>query len=129
MNLPTAVISCFRQWWSTEGRASRSEFWWWTLFTNLVPIPLGFADMAVFPQYHLPPPLLDGPFNIAFMVITFLPSFFVMIRRLHDVGRSGYWWMIAITGIGALVLLYWMVKKGTPGENRFGPDPVAKSLN
>jgi uncharacterized membrane protein YhaH (DUF805 family) len=45
------------------------------------------------------------------------------IRRLHDIGRSGWWVLIALTVIGIFVLLYWACKKGTPGPNSFGADP------
>jgi uncharacterized membrane protein YhaH (DUF805 family) len=43
---------------------------------------------------------------------------------LHDINRSGWWVLIALTIVGIFVLLYWACKKGTPGANRFGPDQL-----
>jgi uncharacterized membrane protein YhaH (DUF805 family) len=57
-----------------------------------------------------------------------LPSLAVGIRRLHDGNRSGWWWLIAFTIIGVIVLLVWFVQKGTTGENRYGPDPLGGDL-
>ena len=45
-------------------------------------------------------------------------------RRLHDVDKSGAWFFIIFTCVGAIVLLVWYVTKGTAGPNRFGPDPL-----
>ena len=56
-----------------------------------------------------------------YQLAIFLPSIAVATRRLHDINRSGWWQLIVFTGIGAFVLLYWMVKKGDSGSNRFGP--------
>ncbi|MDE6391375.1 MAG: DUF805 domain-containing protein, partial [Duncaniella sp.] len=53
----------------------------------------------------------------------FLPSLGVMVRRLHDTGRSGWWWLIALTGIGALLLLYWLVQPSQPVPNKYGEVP------
>jgi uncharacterized membrane protein YhaH (DUF805 family) len=54
----------------------------------------------------------------------FLPSLGVMVRRLHDVNRSGWWWLIAlIPFVGAILLIVWEATDGTPGDNRFGPNP------
>lgn len=121
MNFPTAVKTGFRKYYQCSDRASRSEYWYWTLFTVLIPIPFQITDMLVFHTKVI------GPLEILVSLALFLPSFFVMIRRLHDIDRSGYWWMISITVIGIIPLTYWMVKKGTVGENRFGPDPLAKN--
>jgi uncharacterized membrane protein YhaH (DUF805 family) len=51
----------------------------------------------------------------------------VAARRLHDGNRSGWWQLIAFTVIGLIPLIYWLIKKGTEGPNRFGEDPVAAS--
>ena len=125
MNFPTAIKTCFKKYWSCSDRASRSEYWWWTLFAALVPIPFAFFDYFVL---GISVGLNNmGPSELLVQLGLFSPSFLVMIRRLHDTDRSGYWWMIGITIIGLIPLLYWMIKKGTPGHNRFGPDPLALS--
>ncbi len=102
----------------SEDRASRSEFWYWQLFTMLASIPCDVADFMLFHTREI------GPLGIAFFLVTLLPSLFVTARRLHDVNRSFYWILLSATFIGLIPLLYWMVKPGTRGENRFGPDPL-----
>ncbi len=58
-------------------------------------------------------------------LVGFVPSYAVMIRRLHDIGRSGWWYLIAfIPIIGAIVLFIWLCKDST-GDNRWGPNPKA----
>ena len=53
-----------------------------------------------------------------------LPSIAVSVRRLHDIDRTGWWMLIAFTGVGLILLLIWDCIKGTRGANRFGPDPL-----
>jgi len=56
----------------------------------------------------------------------FLPSLGVLVRRLHDTDRSGFWIFIALVPIvGGIILIVWEATAGTPGPNRFGPDPKA----
>ncbi len=120
MRFRAAVRSCFRQWWACEGRASRSEYWWWQLFVTLSGIPFAIIDKVAFPHVHFPPPLASGPADLLWSLVTLLPGLFVMVRRLHDVNRSFWWMFIGMTGIGFIPLFWWMVKKGDAGENRFG---------
>ena len=54
-----------------------------------------------------------------------IPNISVAVRRLHDIDRTGWWFLIAFTIIGALVLFIWACMRGTPGPNRYGPDPLA----
>jgi uncharacterized membrane protein YhaH (DUF805 family) len=66
---------------------------------------------------------------VTFLIIQLgllLPGFTVAFRRLHDVDKSGWWMLILFLPIiGLLIYLYFMIKKGTEGENRFGADPLA----
>ncbi|HHB81462.1 MAG TPA: DUF805 domain-containing protein, partial [Aliiroseovarius sp.] len=60
-----------------------------------------------------------------FMLATFLPNISVMVRRLHDTDRSGWWyWIVLVPLIGFILLIVWFASKGTTGDNRFGPDPL-----
>ena len=54
-----------------------------------------------------------------------LPSLGLNVRRLHDINQSGWWLLIAFTGIGVLLLLYWAIQPGTAGANQYGADPKA----
>jgi uncharacterized membrane protein YhaH (DUF805 family) len=66
-----------------------------------------------------------GPVNSIFTVAMFLPTLAIGIRRLHDIDHTGWWMLIWLTIIGSLLLIYWACVRGTPGPNRFGPDPLA----
>jgi uncharacterized membrane protein YhaH (DUF805 family) len=66
-----------------------------------------------------------GPIAMVWFLINLLPGLAIGIRRLHDLDTSGWWTLVALTGVGAIVLLVWDGSKGTTGPNRFGPDPLA----
>ena len=74
-----------------------------------------FPELAIIGFYPLD--------SILFLVL-FLPFLAVAIRRLHDVGRSGWWVLIPLTIIGIIPYFYWMIKKGDYGENEYGEDPI-----
>ena len=114
------------------GRATRAEYWWWLLLVVLV----GWVPLI----------------GTLFTLVTFIPSFAVTSRRLHDVGRSGWWqalpWLLVvvtvITGVLSgsndlwailavvsvlsaiavwILLLVWLCMRGREGANKYGPDP------
>jgi len=118
MNFGEAIKSGLSNYVTVSGRACRSEFWFWTLFVILVTIAAGIIDQAVVEsEYGLVQPLTS--------LALFLPGIAVAIRRLHDLDRTGWWVLIAFTGIGIILLLIWDCMKGTSGPNRFGPDLLA----
>ena len=53
----------------------------------------------------------------------------LIARRLHDVNKSGWWYLLIFTIIGSIPILYWFVQKGDEADNRFGPDPLAEPQN
>lgn len=123
MGFSEAVSSGFRNYVGFSGRACRSEFWYWSLFV----FGVSFFFGAVLPA-------LGMGFQWAvlvnlFSLVVLLPNIAVSVRRLHDLDKSGWWvllWFIPL--IGAVVLIIWFVGRGTPGENRFGPDPLNDTL-
>ena len=102
-NLTTAAYAQF------DGRASRSEYWWFYLFTVLAGVA---ADT-----------IGDTVGNIASLAL-FLPSLALAARRLHDTGRSGWWFLLILTVIGIPVVLYWLVKASDAGANKYGEGPA-----
>lgn len=102
-NLTTAAYAQF------DGRASRSEYWWFYLFTVLA----GSAAETV-----------GETVGVLASLFFLLPSFAVAVRRMHDVGRSGWWVLIVITIIGIPVYLYWTVKDSDKGKNAYGEGPA-----
>jgi uncharacterized membrane protein YhaH (DUF805 family) len=150
MNFFDAIKICFKKYSVSSDRASRSEYWYFSLFIfigscifNLLDyFVLGIRDFNTFRS-------LSGIFSLVIL----LPSINVIIRRLHDVNRSGGWVFVyiivvfsiyysmhseqdffyltvvrkllgvAFLGMTILVLV-WNCTKGTNGDNRFGPDPL-----
>src|SRR5687768_3369411 len=105
-----------------QGRARRSEYWLFTLLILIVLLLLGLLSGLTGGD-----PESFGPFDIVAVGVALavlIPSIAVTVRRLHDTNRSGWWYLISfIPLIGALVLIVFLVLPGTPGANRFGPDP------
>jgi uncharacterized membrane protein YhaH (DUF805 family) len=121
MNFTQAIASGFRNYVTFAGRAARPEYWYWILFTLIGGIATAILDYAAFPDSSV------SPLNTVFNLICFLPSFAIAFRRLHDIDRTGWWWLIVFTIIGIIVLIVWACQKGTTGANRYGPDPQHRS--
>jgi len=104
-----------------EGRARRSEYWYFALFYFLVIFVLAIVDGVTGTlNEEVGIGLLSGLFVLA----TFVPTIAVTVRRLHDTDRSGWWVLLEFLPIvGALVVLVFMVLDSQPGANRFGPNP------
>ncbi|MDO9412703.1 MAG: DUF805 domain-containing protein [Pseudolabrys sp.] len=114
MGFVEAIQSGFNNYATFSGRAARSEYWYWTLFNLIVSIVAGIVDIVIGLD------LLQAIVGLALL----LPSLAVAARRLHDLDRTAWWLLIALTLIGCILLLIWDCIKGTPGPNRFGPDPL-----
>jgi uncharacterized membrane protein YhaH (DUF805 family) len=118
MNFAQAIKSGFQNYVNFSDRAARSEFWYWTLFSILMSIAAGLIDATFFSESDF------TPFGTLVGLGLFLPGLAVSIRRLHDLDRTGWWFLLVFTVIGAIVLLIWNCMRGTVGPNRFGPDPL-----
>jgi uncharacterized membrane protein YhaH (DUF805 family) len=117
MNMGQAIATCMGKYATFSGRASRSEFWWFYLFTVLISWGAAVAGSAM-AEPDLPmQTILPNVVALAFIV----PQWAVGARRLHDIGRSGWWQLIAITLIGVFLLIYWYARNGQDGTNRFDP--------
>jgi uncharacterized membrane protein YhaH (DUF805 family) len=104
-----------------SGRARRTEFWYFVLFNIIVTIVLSLIDTLLGTFNVLRGVgLLSGIYGLAVLI----PTLAVIVRRLHDVDRTGWWIFIGLIPlIGAIVLLVFELTPGTPGSNRYGPDP------
>ena len=119
MGFTQAVKTCLAKYVDFQGRAQRSEYWYFVLAyflllvaAALIAYMLG-GGRAIFPVLGL---VLLG---------IFLPSLAAQVRRLHDTNASGWWILLAfIPYVGGLIMLVWFCLPGTKGENRFGPDPL-----
>jgi uncharacterized membrane protein YhaH (DUF805 family) len=119
MTFGQAISSGFQNYVNFSGRASRSAYWYWTLFAVLVSIASRVLDLALFPG------LDTSPINSLVGLALFLPGLAIAVRRLHDLDRTGWWLLIILTVIGMILILVWFCMRGTTGPNRFGPDPLA----
>jgi uncharacterized membrane protein YhaH (DUF805 family) len=119
MTFGQAISSGFQNYVNFSGRASRSAYWYWTLFAVLMSIASKLLDVMLFPG------LDTSPINSLVGLALFLPGLSIAVRRLHDLDRTGWWLLIIFTVIGIVVLLIWFCMRGTMGANRFGPDPLA----
>lgn len=133
-----AIKTCYAKMVTFSGRASRSEYWWFTLFQMLFSVVLtaGFVFymmqmplmLNTIKATGLPPTEYWTPVLVFFglqFVFLFLPSLSVMVRRLHDTDHSGAWYFISFVPlIGGIWLLVLMCLPGNEGRNRFGPDPI-----
>jgi uncharacterized membrane protein YhaH (DUF805 family) len=122
MNFTDAVTAVFKKYAVFSGRSLRSEFWYWILFTFLVSIVLSIMDSILF-NSNISLADSNGPLEIIFNLATLVPTVSVGARRLHDVDKSGWWQLIAITVVGLIPLIIWFARVGTKGKNDFG-DPA-----
>jgi uncharacterized membrane protein YhaH (DUF805 family) len=121
-----AVANVFKNYANFKGRARRSEYWWFLVFNSLVSI---FLNCIIQPIANSNP---DSMFLLGLALILYLaylggmiiPAWAVTVRRLHDIGKSGWWWLIALIPIvGSLVLLVWSCQDSDVCENKYGSSP------
>lgn len=99
-----------------NGRASRSEYWWFVLFTFILGVAFGLlrtilGDWVMYVNYIV-------------SLALFLPSLGVAVRRLHDIGRSGWWILIGLIPlVGAILLIIWFCKDSQMESNEYGEVP------
>lgn len=124
MDMPTAVKTVLGKYATFNGRASRSEYWWWSLALVISFVVLGLIDGALiapllgFERFE---PRAGGPLTVLACIAIVVPSIAVTIRRLHDTDRSGWWILVGVVPVvGNLVLLFFYIQAGTEGENQFG---------
>lgn len=112
-------IKCIRQFADFKGRARRKEFWMFALVNFVVSLVISIVGSIIGTT------LLSTIYSLAIL----LPSLGVGVRRLHDVGKSG-WYMLAslIPVIGWIWLLILVVQDSQPGDNQWGPNPKSEEL-
>ena len=124
-----AINLGFRRYFDFKGRSTRAEYWWWFAFIAIAAITLHFADMGLGTYSHEAGiGVLSGLFALA----TWIPGYAVMVRRLHDINKSGRWLLLGFIGwliIPAIVLLVWVIRRGDNGTNKYGPAPALPVSN
>ena len=116
MTFQKSIETYFKKYFVFDGRAKRSEFWWFVLFCFLLGIVTAFLDVVVlgyaWAQY--------GPINTIANLILTIPLLSAGARRLHDTNRSGWWQLIIITIVGYIPLIIWLASEGKKKKNKFG---------
>jgi uncharacterized membrane protein YhaH (DUF805 family) len=131
-----AIKTCFLKTFTYSGRAKPSEYWWFYASMILALLVLFFARSLLWEYWPRDVPALSIAYLIVIDkvldVVTWLITVFwlfarfsVASRRLHDVGRSGWWQLLEITGIGSILLFIWYVMPSQRTENRYGSPPAS----
>ena len=111
MSFTEAIQTCFSKIITIDGRASRSEYWYFWLFTAII----GAICNFVFKENSTIPAIVSGILSLCTLTVS--------IRRLHDTGRSGWWLLLDLTVIGAIVPFIFFLMDSQPGTNKYGPNP------
>jgi len=112
-------LSALKKYAVFSGRSQRAEYWYFALFTNIINIALavigpiaGYNPTVLMSLFYL--------YNLAIMI----PGLAVSIRRLHDIGKSGWMLLVPLIPlIGPIWLLVLMATDSNPGDNKYGPNP------
>lgn len=121
MNPFDAYITCLKKYATFTGRARRSEYWYFALFNIIFIILTVIFDHAIFDLENE-----DGVpvFTVFFMLAIALPTIAAIVRRLHDIGKSGGWFFIRFVPlIGQIWLIILLATNGENGRNEYGADP------
>ena len=104
-----------------NGRARRKEYWMYTLFNMIFAVVAFILDSILGIGIE---GIGYGPLYLIYSLVVFIPGLAVLVRRLHDVGKSGWmFFIVLIPLIGAIWLLVLMLTESNPGENKYGPNP------
>lgn len=114
------ILLAFKKYAVFSGRASRAEYWYFVLFNFIIAVALGLINAALF---HPDPNRLDV-LALIYAIVIAIPTVAVLVRRLHDVGKSTMWILVgSIPYIGWLWILILTLQDSIPGPNEYGPNP------
>ncbi|MDA8796005.1 DUF805 domain-containing protein [Aquiluna sp.] len=130
MDFQTALRSFWKRYRDFRGRSRRSEYWFIQLFLVVTNIAVAIIDLALM-GWDVDRFIANGGGGIVGLVwilVTIVPALAVLVRRLHDTGKSGWWALVGFLPlVGAVVLLVFTVTDSSPGENKFGLSPKESS--
>ncbi len=108
-------IKCFQQYADFKGRARRKEYWMFVLFNFIISFVMSLLGLVVL--------------SWIYTVAVFIPSLAVCVRRLHDIGKSGWWLLISfIPLIGLIWLIVLFVQDSQAGSNEWGANPKGEDV-
>lgn len=117
----------FKHYADFKGRASKRKFWPFALLYILITLPIRLLDVVS--EDSIPPLLAVLSLPLLLLTLALLiPFLAASTRRLHDVGRSGWWQLISFVPFGGLVLLYFYLQESEAGTNKWGPHPLSRGV-
>ena len=132
MTLIEAVKHVFQNYANFNGRARRSEYWYFRLFDLMVPVIISIVTLL--PGLLAVDPLMLGIYGLGkvllviYALASIVPSLAVTCRRLHDIGKPGsYMFFFLLPIVGTILIMVWAFQDGDPGENRYGKNPKNRS--
>ena len=111
MNFIESIQTCYKKFFDFSGRASKSEYWWFQLYTIII-----YGMQFVF----------QGDLVLVFSILVIaniIPLYAAGVRRLHDTDKSGWMVLISVIPLIGLYIIVLLIADGTKGKNRFGPKP------
>ena len=111
MNFVQSIQTCYKKFFDFSGRASKSEYWWFQLYTIII-----YCLQFVF----------QGDLVLVFSILVIaniIPLYAAGVRRLHDTDKSGWMVLISVIPLIGLYIIVLLIADGTKGKNRFGPKP------
>ena len=99
-----------------SGRSQRAEYWYFVLFNLIISIILGIISAVVSDDFSI--------LGLLYSLAVLIPGIAVGVRRLHDIGKSGWMLLIALIPlIGTIWLIVLLATDSNPGDNKYGPNP------
>ncbi|MBO4806621.1 MAG: DUF805 domain-containing protein [Paludibacteraceae bacterium] len=115
-------IKCWKNYAVFQGRARRKEFWMFALFNFVICMALSMIGSLFIDSIGMASQI---PYYI-YALAAFIPNLAVLVRRLHDVNKSGWWYFIILVPlIGIIWMLVLLCTEGDKGDNKYGPNPKA----
>ena len=125
MNLSQSILICSSKYGDFEGRASRSEFWWFYLFGFLYQYGVNcfFNSYINYEEVYI-----SLIYYLLISLLIIIPTIAVAVRRFHDIGRSGWSHFWSLTIIGMIPVLVWLCAEGSEESNQYG-DPIYQKIS
>ena len=112
-------VEAWKRYTDFKGRSSRAAYWWPFLLTIVISFVLGGISASVFGTASDE----AGPLEVIFQLAWLCPGIALGVRRLHDIGRNGWWLLVALTGVGVILLIVWACRSGDTEANAWGLPP------
>lgn len=118
-------LKALKQYFDFKGRARRKEYWMFVLFNLIFVLLAIFIDNFFDLTFKIYGQDLNyGWIYLIYCLAVLIPGLAVCVRRLHDIGRSGWYYFLSLIPIiGGIILIVWTCQDGEPGENEWGANP------